>query len=136
MLGRRTSLVALIYEPKVAPLAVVASYVLGAVGSTGSMTGYVFRGDSTHTSATVVWEKSTDSGETFTAVTHGGTAAISYVEMSAYGASSSRYRGKTYLIIGPLVSGDYGLYRIKAIDSSSGATLTAYSENFDFSNPV
>lgn len=140
MLGRRTSLVALIYEPDEAPNAYVASYSLGVIGATGYMIGYVFRGNNTYTSSTVVWEKSVDGGDTFTTVSHdadsGGDNSIVYDDIVVYGAASSRYRGRTTLTISNLENGDYGLYRIKAIDDSSGDTLTSYSQNFDFSNPA
>jgi hypothetical protein len=136
MLGRRTSLIALIYEPDVAPHAFASSYSRGAVGASGYMIGYVFRGNNTFTSSTVIWEKSADSGETFTTVAAGGDNAITYTDIVVYGASSSRYRGKTVLTISNLENSDYGLYRVKAIDDSSGETLTHYSKNFDFSNPA
>ena len=136
MLGRRTSLVALIYEPDVAPNAFASSYSLGVIGASGYMIGYVFRGNNTYTSSTVVWEKSADGGDTFTTVSAGGDNAIVYDDIVVYGAASSRYRGRTWLTISNLENGDYGLYRIKAIDDSSGDTLTSYSENFDFSNPA
>lgn len=136
MLGRRTSLVALIYEPDVAPNAFASSYSLGVIGASGYMIGYVFRGNNTYTSSTVVWEKSADGGDTFTTVSDGGDNAIVYDDIVVYGASSSRYRGRTTLTISNLENGDYGLYRIKAIDDSSGDTLTSYSQNFDFSNPA
>jgi hypothetical protein len=100
------------------------------------MIGYVYRGNNTFTSSTVVWEKSVDDGETFTTVAAGGDNAITYTDIVVYGASSSRYRGKTVLTIANLENSDYGLYRIKAIDGSSGDTLTSYSLNFDFSNPA
>jgi len=136
MLGRRTSLVALIYEVDVAPVAFASSYSRGAIGATGYMIGYVYRGNNTYTSSTVVWEKSVDGGDTFTTVSAGGDNAIVYDDIAVYGASSSRYRGRTTLTISNLENGDYGLYRIKAIDDSSGDTLTSYSQNFDFSNPA
>jgi hypothetical protein len=100
------------------------------------MIGYVFRGNNTYTSSTVVWEKSADGGDTFTPVSAGGHNAIVYDDIVVYGASNSRYRGRTALTISNLENSDYGLYRIKAIDDSSGSTLTSYSQNFDFSNPT
>lgn len=136
MLGRRTSLIALIYEPNVAPNAFASSLSLGVIGATGYMIGYVFRGNNTYTSSTVVWEKSADGGDTFTPVSAGGDNAIVHDDIVVYGASSSRYRGRTTLTISNLENSDYGLYRIKAIDDSSGSTLTSYSQNFDFSNPT
>ena len=136
MLGRRTSLIALIYEPNEAPNAFASSYSLGVIGASGYMIGYVFRGNNIYTSSTVVWEKSADGGDTFTPVSTGGDNAIVYDDIVVYGASNSRYRGRTTLTISNLENSDYGLYRIKAIDDSSGSELISYSQNFDFSNPT
>tara|TARA_Y100000593_G_C4243208_1_gene303302 strand:- start:45 stop:461 length:417 start_codon:yes stop_codon:yes gene_type:complete len=138
MLGRRTSFVALAHEPGDLPLAHASSLSRGVVGASGYMIGYVYKNENTFSSSTVIWEKSTDEGGSFTVVTDdsgsGGDYAITYTDVVEYGGTGTgRWRGKTVLTISNLESADYGLYRIKAVHGSN----SSYSKhNFDFSNPV
>ena len=134
MLGRRTSFIALAHEPGALPFAHASATSRGVVGATGYMIGYVYKNNSTFDAATVIWEKSTDSGEIFTVVTAvPSDNTITYTDVLEYGATSGRYRGKTVLTIANLESSDYGLYRIKAVHGSN----SSYSKhNFDFSNPA
>jgi len=135
MLGRRTSFVALVHEPGALPVAFASSISRGVVGSTGYMIGYVYKNEGTFDATTVIWEKSTDSGSSFTVVTATPSDnTITYTDVLAnYGSISGRYRGKTVLTIANLESTDYGLYRIKAVHGSN----SSYSKhNFDFSNPA
>ena len=134
MLGRRTSFVALVHEPGALPYAFTSSFARGVVGATGYMIGYVYKNNNTYDSATVIWEKSTDSGVTFSVVSDDGVDIdIAYTDILLRDGSTVRYSGKTVLTIANLESSDYGLYRIKAVHGSN----SSYSKhNFDFSNPA
>lgn len=135
MLGRRTSFIALAHEPGDLPFAFASSISRGVVGSSGFMVGYVYKNEGTYDATTVIWEKSTDNGATFTVVTATPSDnTITYTDVLAnYGAGDGRFRGKTILTIANLENSDYGLYRIKAVHGSN----SHYSKhNFDFSNPV
>jgi len=134
MLGRRTAFVALVHEPGVLPYAFASSLARGVVGATGYMIGYVYKNNNTYDSATVIWEKSTDSGVTFSVVSDDGVDIdIAYTDILLRDGSTVRYSGKTVLTIANLESSDYGLYRIKAVHGSN----SSYSKhNFDFSNPA
>lgn len=134
MLGRRTSFIALVHEPGDLPSAHASAISRGVVGDTGYMIGYVYKNNTTFDATTVIWEKSTDSGEIFTVVSDDGVDIdIVYTDVLEYGATNGRYRGKTVLEIANLESSDYGLYRIKAVHGSN----SSYSKhNFDFSNPA
>jgi len=132
MLARRTSFIALIYDPGDGVFAHTSSISRGVVGSSGYMVGYVFMNTSTYDSTTITWQKSADSGATFTPVTHGGDNAIVYDDVVVYGTETGRYRGRTTLTISNLEVADYALYRIKAEHGGE----THHSNTFDFSNPA
>ena len=132
MLARRTSFIALIYDPGDGVYALRSAMSLGVIGASGQMIGYVYMNTSTYSSATITWQKSADSGETFSDVTHAGDNAIVYDDVVVYGSETGRYRGRTYLTISNLEVADYALYRIKAEYGGD----THYSKTFDFSNPA
>ena len=135
MLARRTSFIALIYDPGSGVFVSASSISRGVIGASGYMVGYGFMDNSTYDSTTIIWQKSADSGVTYANVADdsgsGGDNTIAYTDVVVYGSESGRYRGKTVLTIEDLEDGDYALYRIKITYGGD----THYSDNFDFSNP-
>ena len=132
MLARRTSFIALIYDPGSGVFAHASSISRGVIGESGYMIGHVYMDTSTYDNTTITWQKSTDSGETFTTVTHGGDNSIVYDNVVVYGSETGRYRGRTWLTISNLENSDYALYRIKAEYGGD----THHSGTFDLSNPA
>tara|TARA_Y100001938_G_C8041110_1_gene406164 strand:+ start:639 stop:1037 length:399 start_codon:yes stop_codon:yes gene_type:complete len=132
MLARRTSFIALIYDPGDGVFAHASYISRGVIGESGYMIGYVYMNTSTFDSTTITWQKSTDSGVSFSTVTHGGDNSIVYDDVVVYGSETGRYRGRTSLTINNLENSDYALYRIKAEHGGD----THHSGTFDFSNPA
>lgn len=138
MLARNTAFLASIYTHDGDPWAYAWYYIAGGIDASGYMVGLIYTTATTiqdsndYTSSNVTWQKSADSGNTYTDVTHGGRNTLLFGTSSLKPGSSTVYKAETQLTIADLELADYALYRIKA----TGTDGTIYSRDFDFSKPT